>query len=154
VSVDAGSVRIRRGVVADAAAILEMESHFPSDRMSARSVRNFLASPTSRVWVAQLSSTLVGSLILLTRRNSRSARIYSVIVLPEMRGRGLAARFVAAAEAQARKDGLAAVTLEVRADNAPARALYKKHGYAEVKSLPGFYDDGADGLRLRKALSV
>lgn len=151
---DAGSVQIRRGAAADAPAILEMEAHFPSDRMSARSVRNFLVSPTASVWVAQAASALVGSLILLTRSNSRSARIYSVIVLPQMRGRGLAARFVAAAESQARKNGLQAITLEVRADNAPARALYRKLGYAEVKSLPGFYDDGADGLRLRKALLV
>ena len=146
------TIKIRRGAAKDAAAILEMESHFPSDRMSARSVRNFLCAPSAHVWVVEAASELVGSLVLLTRKGVRSARIYSVIVLPQMRGQGLAAKLVAAAEAQTHKLGLSAVTLEVREDNAAARALYRKLGYIEEKSLPTFYDDGSDGLRLRKAL--
>ncbi|TXH03338.1 MAG: GNAT family N-acetyltransferase [Nevskiaceae bacterium] len=129
-----------------------MEAHFPSDRMSARSVRHFLRAPSAHVWVVESGDHLSGSLILLTRRGGRSARIYSVIVLPEMRGQGLAARLVAEAEAEARRLNLEAVTLEVRRDNVPAQALYRKLGYVEVRTLPGFYDDGADGLRLRKAL--
>ena len=75
-----------------------------------------------------------------------------MIVLPQMRGQGLAAKLVAAAETQARKLGLQAVTLEVRGDNDAARGLYRKLGYVEEKPLPAFYDDGSDGLRLRKAL--
>jgi ribosomal-protein-alanine N-acetyltransferase len=146
------AIRIRRGAAKDAAAILEMETHFPSDRMSARSVRNFLRSPSAHVLVVESASELVGSLVLLTRKGARSARIYSVIVLPQMRGQGLAAQLVAAAEAQTRKLGLGAVTLEVREDNGAARALYRKLGYLEEKSLPAFYDDGSDGLRLRKPL--
>lgn len=146
------ATRIRRGAAKDAAAILEMEAHFPSDRMSARSVRNFLRAPSAHVWVVEAGRELVGSLVLLTRRGTHSARIYSVIVLPQMRGQGLAAKLVAAAEGQARTLGLSAVTLEVREDNAAARALYRKLGYIEVKMLPSFYDDGSDGLRLRKLL--
>ncbi len=129
-----------------------METHFPSDRMSARSVRNFLRAPSAYVWVVEAANELVGSLVLLTRKGVHSARIYSVIVLPQMRGQGLAAKLVADAEAQTRKLGLSAVTLEVRDDNAAARALYRKLGYVEEKSLPAFYDDGSDGLRLRKLL--
>ena len=142
--------RIRRGRLQDAAKIIEMESHFPSDRMSARSVRNFLRSPRACVWVVEHGDHLAGSLVLLTRKGARAARIYSVIVLPEMRGQGLAAKLVLIAEAEARERGLNAVMLEVRADNAPARALYRKLGYTELKPLPGYYDDGADGLRLHK----
>ncbi|TXI02516.1 MAG: GNAT family N-acetyltransferase [Rhizobium sp.] len=129
-----------------------MEAHFPSDRMSARSVRNFLRAPTAHVWVLEAAGELVGSLILLTRKRVHSARIYSVIVLPRMRGQGLAAKLVAAAESQTRKLGLDAVTLEVREDNSAARALYRKLGYVEERPLPAFYDDGSDGLRLRKPL--
>jgi ribosomal protein S18 acetylase RimI-like enzyme len=145
-------IKIRSGAATDAAAILQMEAHFPSDRMSARSVRNFLRAPSAHVWVVEADVELGGSLVLLTRKGVRSARIYSVIVLPQMRGQGLAAKLVAAAEAQTRKLGLSAVTLEVREDNSAARALYRKLGYSEEKLLPAFYDDGSDGLRLRKAL--
>ncbi|HWU68165.1 MAG TPA: GNAT family N-acetyltransferase [Stenotrophobium sp.] len=144
---------IRRARPADAAAILELERHFPSDRMSARAVRDFLRSPRATVWVAQVEAGLVaGNLILLTRARSRAARIYSVVVDPVARGRGIAQRLLRAAEATARKRGIAAITLEVRADNAAARALYRKHGYAEIRTLPVFYDDGADGVKLRKTL--
>ena len=146
-------VGIRRGVIADAVAILEMESHFPSDRMSARSVRHFLRAPSACVWVVDQGGRLGGSLVLLTRKGVRSARIYSVIVLPWMRGQGLAVKLVHVAEDEARRRGLQAVTLEVRHDNAAARGLYRKLGYLEEQSLPGFYDDGGDGLRLRKALA-
>lgn len=146
------AIRIRRGAAKDAAAILEMESHFPSDRMSARSVRNFLRAPSAHVWVVEAAGELVGSLVLLTRKGVHSARIYSVVVLPRMRGQGFAAKLVAVAETQARDLDLDAVTLEVRKDNIAARALYRKLGYLEEKSLPAFYDDGSDGLRLRKPL--
>ena len=36
---------------------------------------------------------------------------------------------------------LAFLTLEVRAGNAPAIALYEKHGFYEVGRRKGYYDD-------------
>ena len=145
------SAVIRRARVSDAAGILALEAHFPSDRMSARTVRRFLSVPSATVWVATQNAAIIGSLILLTRRNTRAARIYSVVVAPSARGQGLAQRFVEIAERSARQQQRE-VSLEVRADNAAARALYRKLGYAEARALPAFYDDGADGLRLVKTL--
>jgi len=75
-----------------------------------------------------------------------------VVVAPAARGRGLARRLVAVAEAQARRLGSDAVALEVRADNRAARALYARLGYVEVARLPEYYEDGAAGLRLVKRL--
>ena len=140
--------RVRRAHHQDDAAILTLEELFPSDRMSLRSVRHFLRSPSARTWVAELEGAVVGNLILLTRKNSGTARIYSVVVAPPARGRSFAERLVRAAEAEARQLGLQRIKLEVRVDNAAARALYTKLGYAVDEPLPGYYDDGADGLRL------
>ena len=39
-----------------------------------------------------------------------------------------------------RERGLSFLTLEVRAGNAPAIALYEKNGYARVGRRPGYYD--------------
>jgi ribosomal protein S18 acetylase RimI-like enzyme len=50
--------------------------------------------------------------------------------------------------------GRASIFLEVRTDNAPARAMYEKHGYRVERTLPGFYEDGAEGLRLGKRLGA
>ncbi len=44
------------------------------------------------------------------------------------------------------------VCCEVRADNQPSRALLARNGYSEAEPLPGYYDDGADGIRMVKQL--
>jgi len=145
--------RVRPAKHRDDAAILTLEELFPSDRMSLRSVRHFLKSPSARTWVAELEGAVVGNLILLTRRNSCVARIYSVVVAPQARGRSFGERMVRAAQTEALKLGLKQIKLEVRVDNAAARALYAKLGYVEAEALPGYYEDGADGLRLCNHLS-
>lgn len=145
-------MKLRKARLADAAAILEFEKLFPSDRMSVRSVRHFLRAATAQVWVAEERRQLLGCLILLTRKNSKIARIYSVVVGPAARGRGLGALLVSAAERWATSHGYRYIFLEVRQDNKAARALYAKLAYAEHALLPAYYDDGAPGLRLRKSL--
>lgn len=147
-------VRIRRARPSDAARIVELEEHFPSDRLSDRAIRGFLRSPRADVLVAIEHGHVLGNLILLTRSTSKVARIYSIVVDRAGRGRGLAKRLVAQAESAARRRRCDAVALEVRDDNAAARGLYARLGYVETKKLPGFYDDGADGLRLCKKLKL
>lgn len=148
----AAEPHIRKARPEDAAAILRLEDQFPSDRMSLRSVRRFLRVPSAQVWVAERNGAVVGALIWLSRRNGRAARIYSVVIAPEARGLGLAQQLVTAMEAEAHAFGRKTATLEVRADNAAARALYAKLGYELRAELPGYYEDGADGLRLVKSL--
>lgn len=144
---------IRRAAMADLAELLRLEALFPSDRMAARTLRRFMRSPTADFWIAESATRVLGNLLMLRRRTSTTARIYSVIVDPAARGMGLGAQLVTTAEAEARRLGLARMSLEVRADNAAARAMYARLGYAETAQLPGYYDDGGDGLRLVKALA-
>lgn len=145
--------RIRRGSLADIEAILALEALFPSDRMSRRSVRRFLSVPTAQTLIAEnADAVVVGNLVWLRRKGSRAARIYSVVVAPAARGQRWGERLVAAMETAAAASGCDRATLEVRTDNRAARALYAKLGYREVRTLPGYYDDGSDGLRLVKTL--
>lgn len=145
-------LRIRPARPDDASAILQLETQFPGDRMSARSVRRFLTVRSAHVWVAEQAGVVVGNLIWLSRRGSRVARIYSLVVAPAARGFGLAERLIRAAETEAAALQLIVISLEVRVDNAAARRLYDKLDYAESAQLPGFYEDGGDGLKLTKAL--
>jgi len=148
-----GPFAMRKAVVADAAAILALEQNFHSDRMSSASVRRFLRVPSAQLRViSDASCAVVAALVLLTRKNSSVARLYSIVVSPSARGHGLAQRLVRAAERDARTLGRTRIALEVRSDNLAARALYAKLGYAEIASLPGYYDDGSAGLRLGKNL--
>lgn len=142
------TVRIRAATPADVAGILALERLFPGDRMSAASVRRFLRIETADVIVADRQGALVGALVILVRRNSPRARLYSVVVAPSARGQGLGARLVLRAERCARARGRTGMQLEVRRDNAAARALYRSLGYDERQVLPDYYEDGATGLRL------
>lgn len=146
----APAARIRPGRPQDVEGILALEAGFSTDRMSARSVRYFLAAASARVLVAEVGGQFAGALIVLLRRNSRWARIYSVAVDPRWRSMGLGRQLIAAAEKQARRDGRQGMSLEVRIDNAGARALYLRLGYQEQAELPAYYEDGAPGVRLRK----
>lgn len=146
------AARIRRARPEDAAALLALEQHFPGDRMSARSLRHLLRAPSAAIWVAERDGAALAALILLTRRDTRNARIYSLVVAPPARGTGLAQRLVGAAERQARRSKKALISLEVRADNLAARSLYARLGYGEIAPLRAYYEDGADGLSLGKIL--
>ncbi len=66
--------------------------------------------------------------------------INNVAVAANVRRQGIADELIAAFVrfGQAK---LAFLTLEVRASNAPAIALYMKHGFAQVGRRRGYYDD-------------
>lgn len=144
--------RLRPAGLADVPGLLDLERHFPSDRLSRAALRRFLCSPGARVWVAEAHGTVCGAFILLTRKGSRTGRLYSLVVAPGLRGQGLGARLVGQAEQLAAEAGLELLTLEVRADNTPAQALYAQLGYVRGRRLPAYYDDRTDGLKLNKRL--
>ena len=62
--------------------------------------------------------------------------VQDMYVLPELRGRGIGAALLAAAEDEARARGAERLTLTVSADNADARRIYERHGYAEDGTPP------------------
>ncbi len=60
------------------------------------------------------------------------AGIYDMITADGMRGRGLATAIVAELLAWAWAHGASHAYLQVNDDNAPARAVYRKFGFATV----------------------
>jgi len=144
--------RIRPATGADLDGLVALEALFPSDHLSRAGWRRFLRVTSARVWVATARGAVVGNLVLLLRAGADSGRIYTVVVAPAARGQGLGERLVATAERASRAAGRSRLRLEVRADNAVARALYAKRGYVPLATLPRYYEDGADGLRLEKTL--
>lgn len=144
------NVSLREARQADRPALLALEQGFVSDRMSARAMRYLMTAPSCRFRVACQDAQILGASVLLLRRNSRWARLYSLVVDPRARGQGIGQRLIADAENAARAAGLLGVSLEVRADNLAARRLYARLGYRRFADLPAYYDDGAPGIRLRK----
>jgi [ribosomal protein S18]-alanine N-acetyltransferase len=81
------------------------------------------------------------------------AEILTVGVIPSARRTGLARRMVHALLGEAVRRGAEEAFLEVRIDNAAARALYASEGFAEIGLRRGYYDGGrVDAVTMRKSL--
>jgi ribosomal protein S18 acetylase RimI-like enzyme len=74
--------------------------------------------------------------------------LFDIYVHEAHRGRGLGRAILERMLDSLKADGIRNVVLYVRADNAPARALYKKLGFAEDEAPAGAKD-----LQMRKSLS-
>ena len=66
-------------------------------------------------------------------------QITNIATHPNYRRQGLAAKVLSALLEQARAKGILSVTLEVRASNTAAIALYQKFGFSAVGKRPRFY---------------
>lgn len=70
--------------------------------------------------------------------------IGNVCTAPQHRRRGVARALLAELEARSRALDLAFLTLEARASNAAAIALYEGAGYGRVGTRPGYYQHPAE----------
>ena len=64
------------------------------------------------------------------------------------RGRGIGSLLLSHLMMSARLEGLRSVQLEVKAGNLSAIRFYESRGFTVTESLPSFYNDGSDGLRM------
>ncbi|HXL48121.1 MAG TPA: peptidase C39 family protein [Xanthobacteraceae bacterium] len=146
-------IRVRKAERADLDVLTDLEQRvFATDRLSRRSLRRFLNSPTAEVIVAEDAGRLAGTAIVLFRPRSLIARLYSLAVAPQMGGRGAGPMLLAAAEAAAFARDCRAIRLEVHVTNHAAIARYRKSGYRGVGRIGRYYEDGGDALRFEKRL--
>ena len=79
------------------------------------------------------------------------AWVQTLAVAPQAQGRGVGGRLLTALLEVAEALGQRTVALEVRADNAPAQALYARHGFAQTGVRRGYYQpSGVDALVLQR----
>jgi len=147
---------LRRGRLSDLEALVALErDFFSSDHIiSQRSFRRFISSPTSTLIVADMGGKVAGSALVLYRRGSNLARLYSIAVAAEFQRRGLARRLLAAVEDDAVRRGCRAMRLEVREDDPAAIALYETSGYQPFGKRALYYDGKVDALRFEKSLAA
>lgn len=93
-----------------------------------------------------------GGGFLLGRALADEAELLTLAVPEAARRQGTGARLLARFVTEARARGAEAAFLEVAADNAPARALYSRAGWAAAGRRRDYYGPGADALVLRIAL--
>jgi ribosomal-protein-alanine N-acetyltransferase len=79
-------------------------------------------------------------------RKARSTELVSIAVAPRHRRNGVANRLLVSTIGRLRRAGERRLTLAVKVTNRGARRFYEKHGFVRVRLLPGYYEDGRDGL--------
>jgi ribosomal protein S18 acetylase RimI-like enzyme len=147
------SIVVREARLTDLEAITRLENEsFDTDRVSRRSLREFLRAKPRPVIAATIEDELAGYALVALRKGARSARIYSLAVRTRFARRGVGRALLQACEAYARRHRRSALTLEVRYDNGSAIALYLSAGFRQIGEYPRYYADGAAALRYEKSL--
>jgi [ribosomal protein S18]-alanine N-acetyltransferase len=146
---------LRHGERADLDALLKLEQDaFATDRMSRRSFRHFMASPSAALIVAEHDGQLAGYALVLFRPPSAVSRLYSIAVTKAHAGQGVGNKLLAAGEAAALRRGCAVMRLEVHEANAPAINRYRRSGYCMFGRRLDYYQDHGVALRFEKRLAA
>ncbi len=99
-----------------------------------------LRMPTTRVYVvARRAHRVVGFAGLML--NPDEGHVTNVVVEPDERRAGIAARMLLVLTRAAVERGLDALTLEVRMSNRGAQELYRRFGFAPGGVRPNYYSD-------------
>lgn len=149
---DSPAPLIRLASLDDLDALCGLESLFPGDRLSRRSFRRLLRQGHADILVCDDYGTVAGNVVILYRQGSRRARIYSLVVHPNYRRRGIARTLIEEAEKTALARRCDRLGLEVRTDNLTALRLYQSLGYEAAGRIDNYYEDHAAAVRLEKLL--
>ena len=131
------------------ARVAELEKQCFADPWSERSVSSELDNPISLWLVAVKNGQVCG--YIGSQSVGSEADVMNVAVSPECRRMGIGQALVERLIAALREKGVCCLSLEVRASNESAKALYKKLGFAQVGLRPKYYrHPQEDALILRK----
>jgi ribosomal-protein-alanine N-acetyltransferase len=81
-----------------------------------------------------------------------AVEIQNVAVHPDWRRRSIGRQLVETLLSEARQAGVRRALLEVRSTNRPALTLYRKLGFRETGTRPGYYSDGEDAVLMERNL--
>lgn len=136
---------------AHVAPIAQLEKLCFSDPWSESSIETELSCRLSCWLVAMEGEALLGYVGSQTVMDESD--MMNLAVHPDYRRQGVAQKLVEALEASLRERGSKALTLEVRASNEPAIALYEKLGFQQEGLRKNYYRNPKEDARiLRKEL--
>ena len=129
--------------------VAELEKLCFNDPWSVNSIVYELTNPLSLWLVAAEADTVVG--YVGSQSVMDEADMMNIAVHPEHRRRGIAQELVHRLVAALLEKKVRCLTLEVRASNEPAKALYHGLGFEQIGRRPNYYrNPREDALILRK----
>lgn len=149
----ATQVKVRKARLEDLERLYALEvATFDTDRLSRRRMQHWIRAENGILLLAEQGDELLGYCLTLLHRGTRLARLYSLAVSPEARGKGVAVALMKKAEKRAVKRGKLFMRLEVAKDNIPAIRLYEKLGFVTFGTFEDYYEDHRDALRMQKRI--
>ena len=141
---------IRRSDVADLERIVQIENaSFGSEAYDRKLFAEYRARCGALFLVAERRGRVCGYLIACLRGEAW-AELVSVAVDPAARRSGAASALLESLFRRLRRRGVARLTLMVRVANRAAQAFYEKYGFQKRRKVRGYYEDGADGIRMSR----
>lgn len=135
-------IRIRSAHPADLETLVALERLAFDEPWTADQLSRFWEAPGALGWLAEAATGgAVG--FALVRAVADEAELLRIGTVPAWRRRQIDQRLLAAALAELEPAG-AACHLEVRADNAPAQALYRRLGFELAGVRKRYYRDDCD----------
>jgi ribosomal-protein-alanine N-acetyltransferase len=135
---------------ADAAAIAALHKASFQRGWGEEEVYSLLIDKNVIAHRAMIGRVMAG--FILSRLAAGEAEILSIAIAPKQRGRGLSRPLLDLNLRRLAGLGARTVFLEVDENNAPARALYRRAGFADVGRRKSYYQSGANALVLRRDL--
>lgn len=116
----------------------ELERLCFSDPWSEEGIAFEADNDAARFFVALFGGEIAGYAGMLFAADL--GNICNIAVFPQFRRHGIGRKLVSALINSAKELGIAELTLEVRASNEPAKALYSSFGFVEVGKRKNFYN--------------
>lgn len=147
--------RIRAGVMGDCGRLAQIHAEgfaHPWDRLEFE--RMLSQGAVLDLLISQGIFGEIATGLAISQIVAGEAELFSIVLDREVRGRHLAAPLLQAHAARLRRAGAECLFLEVAADNAPALALYRHLGFADIGRRKGYYPGESAGSARRDALTM
>jgi ribosomal-protein-alanine N-acetyltransferase len=144
-------LEIRRCRLADLDRILKIENASVGEDAYDRNLfAEFFNICRNLFLVAVRGSSVCGYMITCVRGDR--AEIVSIAVAPAFRGRGVASALMDSTLRRLKRRKVMRLVLMVKVSNAPARQFYLKYGFRKTRLVRKYYEDGADGVLMARAV--
>lgn len=145
----------RKAKIEDIKRLVEIENlSFNYDQLNDRQFRYFIQKGHSDLIVQIEGKQITAYGLLLYREGSSLARIYSIAVHKDFKGKGLGEKIMRELESFVQQYQRNTIRLEVKASNNNAIKLYEKIGYVQFAIKQAYYNNNEDALCLQKNLNI
>lgn len=144
---------IRDTQAADLKALVALEQRcFATDRLSQRSFSYWIKAKHRVFMVVQQQEQIIGYGLVIMRKGTRLARLYSIAIDKNIEGKGIGRQLMLAIEAQTVAAGKLFLRLEVEKTNQRAIGLYQSMGYKIFGDYVHYYENNGDAFRMQKPI--